>query len=93
MDIDCVLFGPLREAAGDKEVTLSLQDGATVDDVLTRLARTYEGIDNYLATGDGGIPGGIIITVNKRHVTQLDGAGTTLADGDTVRVTPSIQGG
>lgn len=93
MDVDCVFFGPIRETTGTKEATRSLETGVTVREFIERLDDDYDGLGDRLLTDSGTIPDDINVTVGKRNVRQLDGADTVLSDGDTVRVTTSIQGG
>ena len=97
MDITCVFFGPLRDVAGDKEVTQTLSAGATVADLVDALDATIEtdrdSLHELLLADSGSLQDSVVVTVNKRHVSQLDGPDTPLSDGDTVRLTPSIMGG
>jgi ThiS family. len=96
MDVSCTLFGPLREATGSKEVTVSLDKGATVRDLVEAVdAETGAGgaVGDALLTDDGSLPDSHVVTVNKQHARQRDGFDTLLSDGDTVRLTPSIMGG
>lgn len=94
MDVTCVLFGPLRDATGNREVTLSVEkEEATIDDVLEALTGEYPDMDGQLLNDDGTIQDGIVVTLEKRHVSQLEGATTDVPPGATVRITPSLQGG
>jgi len=97
MHITCVLFGPLRDVAGEKEVTQTLPAGATVADLVDALDATTgtdgDDLHGLLLADSGTLQDSVVVTVNKRHVSQLDGLATPLSDGDTVRLTPSIMGG
>lgn len=93
MDVDCVFFGPLRELTETKETTRSVAPGTTVGDLVEALVADHEGLDDRLLAGSGEIRDDVNVTVNKRNVRQLDGVSTVLSDGDTVRFSPSIQGG
>jgi molybdopterin synthase sulfur carrier subunit len=93
MDIECVCFGPIREAVGTKTVVRTVDEGATVGELLTDLDRNLEGFRDAALTDDGELREGIVVTVNTDNVRQLDGTATALADGDTVRITPQIRGG
>ena len=93
MDIECVCFGPIREAVGTKTVVQTLEAGSTVGDLLTELDRELDGFRGAALTEDGELREGIVVTVDTDNIRQLNGTATTLTDGDTVRITPQIQGG
>jgi molybdopterin converting factor small subunit len=93
MDVECVCFGPIREAVGTKTVAQTLEEGSTVGDLVAKLDRELDGFRGAALTDDGELREGIVVTVDTDHIRQLDGTATTLTDGDTVRITPQIQGG
>ena len=93
MDVECVCFGPIREAVGTKTVVQTLDEGSTVADLVTELARELDGFRGATLTDDGELREEIVVTVDTDNIRQLDGTATTLTDGDTVRITPQIQGG
>jgi molybdopterin synthase sulfur carrier subunit len=45
------------------------------------------------ANGNGAFAGKYVVTVNRRHVQQLDGPDTVLSAGDVVRLAPPVYGG
>jgi len=91
MDVECVFFGPLREAVGEKTVLLA-PEPATVAGLVADLERTYAGLDGRLRDGDG-LADEVVLTVNGRHAQHVDGFDTALSDGDVVRLTTAIYGG
>lgn len=93
MDIECVCFGPIREAIGSKTVVRTIDEGATVDDLLAELDRGLDGFRDAVLTDDGELRDDIVVTVNTDNIRQLNGTATTLTDSDIVRITPQIQGG
>lgn len=93
MNVTCVLFGPPREAIGDKEVSVTVESDATIREVLEALASDYRELEGQLLTETGNIQDGMVVTLNKRHVNQLEGAATDVPEAATVRITPSLQGG
>lgn len=93
MDIDCVFFGPIQETTETKRITWTVQQGTTVAELIAELDEKYEGLGEQLLTDGGDIRDSIVVTINKRHSRHLDGESTVLSDGDTVRVTTSVQGG
>lgn len=90
MDVECVFFGPLREAVGEKTVVRET-DAVTVGDLLARLEADYPEMQ-ALREGDE-LASGIAVTLNKKHVQHLDGLDTRLSEGDVLRLTPAIHGG
>lgn len=93
MEIECVFFGSIRETTGTKTTTMPIEPGTTVAELIAELTDEYEGLGERLLTDSGDIPDSLVFTVNKRHIRHLNGESTELSDGDTVRITPSIQGG
>lgn len=90
VQVDCVFFGPLREAVGQK--TVRREAPPTVGELLAELEAEYPDLAGTLVD-DAGPAGDIAITVNQTHLQHLDGLATDLADGDVVRLTPAIHGG
>ena len=75
------LFGAVREAVGEKELSVALPEGARVADLLRLLARGHAGVDRFderLAT-----------SVNLEVVPRE----TLLRDGDEVALLPPVAGG
>lgn len=90
VNVECVLFGPLREPVGQKTLHLDLDEGATVADLLERLADEYDDLEFF---EDGRLRGDRTITVDRKDVRHLDGPETTLSADDTVRLTTAVYGG
>lgn len=88
-----MFFGPIQEATGTKATALTIEPGTTVAELITDLTAEYEGLEERLLTDNGEIRDSLVFTVNKRHIRHLEGEATELSDGDTVRITTSIQGG
>jgi len=93
MEIEVVLFGPLRDAAGEKSMTLALADGATVTDALDGLVAKAPDVEDQLPDGLDTGSSRVVVAKNDVSVAQLDGAETPLTDGDTLRLSPPITGG
>ncbi len=74
-------FGSLREAAGVKEIPVTLAEGARVQDLRELLARDHPAVE---ALGDR-----VAVAVNY-DVVALD---ATLGDGDEVAFLPPVAGG
>ncbi|ELY70933.1 ubiquitin-like small modifier protein 1 [Natrinema versiforme] len=92
MDIDLRFFATFREAVGEKERTRTVDDGATVGDVLTALEAEYDGLEGQLVE-DGTIRPQLSVLKNGRNVVHMEGVDTTLAEGDVVSVFPPVAGG
>jgi molybdopterin synthase sulfur carrier subunit len=94
MDVNCVFFGPARDAVGQKSVSVTLDEGATVADAFDALLASYAGLEPYIGDADDDSPGRrLTVTVDKTDIKQLDGRDTTLEAGSTVRVAPAVVGG
>lgn len=93
MEVECVFFGPVREAAGTKATTRTVPEGTTVAELVGALVADSDDLGDAVLTDDGDLRQGLVVTVNTRHVRHLDGESTRLSGGDTVRFTAAIQGG
>ena len=93
MNVELRCFGPVRDAVGAKTATRELPDGATVADLLSDLVADAPGLEGQLLDETGEVSGSINVTVDGDNVRQLDGAATTLSDGDVVRIAPPVVGG
>jgi molybdopterin synthase sulfur carrier subunit len=89
VNVECAFFGPLRESVGEKTVTVALSEGATVRDLLERLAAEHD----LAFFEDGALRGDRTVTVDGKDVRHLGGPDTELHDGATVRTTTAVYGG
>lgn len=94
MQVTCVLFGPLRESVGTKEVSCEVGDGATVGDVVDRLVERSPALADRLLD-EAGNPDidGMNVTRNGTNVVHERGLDTPVEDGDVVRFAPPVVGG
>lgn len=90
MQVECVFFGPFRDAVGEK--TVHREASGTVGDLLAELEGSHSGLDGRLLT-DGDLSPDVAVTVNETHLQQLGDLATELEDGDVVRLMPPIHGG
>ncbi|MEF8841120.1 MAG: ubiquitin-like small modifier protein 1 [Haloarculaceae archaeon] len=93
MNVELRCFGPVRDAVGAKTAERELPEGATVGDLLADLVADAPELEGQLADGSGEVSESINVTVEGQNVRQLDGAATTLAEGDVVRIAPPVVGG
>jgi len=78
----CVrLFGSLREAVGEKELRITLEEGATVDDLCGLLGREHPPVAEMRSR--------VRIAVNQ----DLVSGSHALSDGDEVAYLPPVSGG
>ena len=84
----------LREAAGGaKTVELSLDEGATVAEALSALARAHPGVGRRVRDERGEIRHHVNVFVGADNIRDLDGQRTALADGADLSILPAISGG
>lgn len=93
MPVECHFFGPLREALGTKTVEQQIQDDATVSDVVEALIEEYPALAEGLIDEDGRLRESVNVTLNKENINHLDGAETTLDNGDVLRFAAAVIGG
>ena len=85
MKVTVKLSAGLRKAADTNEIVL---DANTVKEVLSQLKRQFQGNNDFLKTLNM-----CHLIVNNTNILYLKGAGTKLAEGDTVTLVPPIGGG
>ena len=81
MNITILLFATLKDRARRGQVSLALEDGATVEDLKTRLAAAVPGLAPALPTA--------LVSINREFAFQED----RLHDGDEVGLFPPVSGG
>jgi molybdopterin synthase catalytic subunit len=81
MRVTVKLFGAVREAVGEKELSVQLEPGASVAELRRLLARDHPIFDRFA--------GRLAVAVNQE--TASEGAG--LRDGDEVAFLPPVAGG
>ncbi|HET6763768.1 MAG TPA: MoaD/ThiS family protein [Longimicrobiaceae bacterium] len=91
MSVSVSIPTPLRTyAGGHKLVAVSAPSvGAALGDLVSR----YPGLRPHLYAETGELRGFVGLYVNDENVRDLEGAGTALAEGDTLTILPSIAGG
>lgn len=79
MQIEVRTYGTVRFVLDDKQLTMSISDGATIADVLSDLTEDYD-ID----------PSDLVVMKNGIHAQQLDCETTQLEDGDQLILADTI---
>ncbi|ARS89489.1 ubiquitin-like small modifier protein 1 [Natrarchaeobaculum aegyptiacum] len=92
MELQLRLFATFREIVGGKEHTLTVDEGASVGDVLATLEAEYDELEERLLE-DGTLRPQLSVLKNGRDVIHQEGAATPLEDGDTLSVFPPVAGG
>jgi len=82
---------PLRTYAGDQE---SVQvEGTTIKEVLKNLTTEYSSLHKHLYSDDGRLRSFVNIYLNDEDIRYLEKESTSVSDGDTLSIVPSIAGG
>lgn len=93
MQLECVFFGPFRDAVGTKTVHYETTAEA-VGDLLRELEAEFSELDGELVAADGSeLAGDTVVTLDKRNVTHIDGLDTRLREDAVIRLVPSVYGG
>ena len=91
MAVKVIIPTPLRSYAGKQE-SVELQ-AATVGEALAALTTRFNELKKHLYADDGRLRSFVNIYVNDEDIRYLQKEQTTLRDGDTVSIVPSIAGG
>ena len=86
-------FGPLRRAIGESVIEVSVKEDATVWDVITVVIESTGESLSKLILDDGSISGNLIVLLNKRDITNLEGLNTRVSPDDEIAILPHVQGG
>ncbi len=81
MRVRLLLFAGLREAVGQKDMVLELEEGASLQQLVTRLGEQFPPVAKYQDR--------LLMSVNEKRA-SLD---TALEDGDEVALLPPMSGG
>ena len=97
MNVSVRFFGSLRALIGKRVECVEFEDReeATVEKVLKRLSEIYgKDFVEYVFDGKTGeIQSYLLLLVNGRSTTVLDGLETRLVDGDVLAILPPVGGG
>ena len=87
------LYTSLREVAGERDIELTLPDGATVRDLISRLVELRPVLAQRLLAQDGNVPPSVNVFVNGRDIRDLGGLDTPVMPDDEVTILPPAAGG
>jgi adenylyltransferase/sulfurtransferase len=82
---------PLRQYA-DKKDTIELK-GSTVGEVLTALTTQHADLRKHLFNDEGKLRSFVNVYLNDEDIRYLEKDKTSVKDGDTLSIVPSIAGG
>jgi adenylyltransferase/sulfurtransferase len=82
---------PLRQYA-DKKDTIELK-GSTVGEVLTALTTQHADLRKHLFNDEGKLRSFVNVYLNDEDIRYLERDKTSVKDGDTLSIVPSIAGG
>ena len=86
-------FGPLRRLLKENLIKIEVPSGSTVREVISRVIEIGGPNMNRLIMNGSCISGNLIVLLNRKDVTNLDGEATLVSEGDVVSILPHVQGG
>ncbi len=85
---------PLRRLTnGQGEISVDIQGGINVLELIEKLDSMYPGIKERIVDEKGEIRRFVNLYVNDEDIRFLNGPNTQLKDGDTLSIVPAIAGG
>src|SRR2546423_11076317 len=91
MPVTIVIPTPLRQFAdGQSEVEVS---ASTAGEALDQLTTTHAELRRHLFNDQNALRNFVNVYVNDEDIRHVNGPGTTVKDGDTILIVPSIAGG
>jgi len=87
------LYASFRELAGERDIDVALPDGATIRELLGRLAELRPSLAHRLLDEDGNITRFVNVFVNGRDIRDLSGLATPVMPADEVTILPPAAGG
>ncbi|WP_338739839.1 ubiquitin-like small modifier protein 1 [Haloplanus salilacus] len=87
------LFADLAEVAGDREISVDVDDGATVGDALDALFEAQPSLRERVLDDSGAVADHINVLRNGENVHAADGLETTVAASDELALFPPVSGG
>lgn len=91
MEISFILWGQLRDAAGESNITIEVNEGADLKDAVTKLAETNESLSHVLIADDGRLRESNVAFINGNQMDWQDDS--ALADKAEITMMSPIAGG
>ena len=86
-------FGPIRRLLENQLIEVEVPDGATVLQVIQKVADLGGSELKDLILKNGNIDGNLIVMLNKKDVSTIGGVELSLSEGDEIALLPHVQGG
>ena len=87
-------YATLRQIVGKKSVEFSLDEGATVQQLLSRIFNQYPEMERELLDEHGKMYGHVHVFINGRDVQFLqDSMSSKISRDDTIDIFPAVGGG
>lgn len=95
MRVKVKFFAALREITGIKEGDIEMQEGATVENLLTKLTQKFgPQFKNYVFDEKTGtFKGYLQLLMDGKNISQKEGLKTRLNDGAQFAIVPPVGGG
>jgi molybdopterin synthase sulfur carrier subunit len=87
------LFATLREIAGAKDLQVSLENGASVREMIAAVGKLCPALESEILDEAGNLSGQVNIIVRGRNVVWLQGLDTAIRDEDELALVPIVGGG
>ncbi len=94
MTLTIKFIGALRHISGKKQLTLDLQKGFSVKNLVDSLSKQIPGLKHTFGDQElNDARSNSLILINGREISVLDGYDTKLVDGDEIVFVPVVHGG
>ncbi len=94
MRVKVRMLGLLKKAYGKDEVTMELDEGTRLKDVVSKITEESKNLENLLIDPELKDPRpNTIILINGKEISVLGGLEVEVKDGDEITIIPVIHGG